>query len=90
MSTSDRFMKKKTTFDRWKPSKKHRPIVSTLGSKAAGVCCLLLRLGAFVSNKLYGQYLWTITSVTTMNMNHENDSYHVIQNRYVSVTLLAS
>ena len=62
MSTSNRFMKKKTTFDCCKPSKKHRLISSTLGSKAAGVCCKLLKIGAFVSNKAHGQYLWLITS----------------------------
>ena len=61
MSTSNSFMKKKTTFDRGKPVKNHRLIGSTLCSKAAGVCLGYWRLWAFVSNEAYGQYLWITT-----------------------------
>ena len=62
MSTSNRFMKKKITFDLSKQDKKHRLMGSTPCCKAAGVCMGFRLLGAFVSNKPYGQYLWIITS----------------------------
>ena len=56
-------MKKKTTFDRSKLKNNHRLIgLHSIACKAAGVCCGFLSLGAFVSNKPYGQYLWIITS----------------------------